>query len=527
MSTRRTFFVTAIAALLVASTLPAGVAPAVATPGDSVATDTTAEPPANASTTAAQSADIDVWTAPKDDFADLDDREAVLTAIRDGSLTRDRTVAEGDVAVFAVPASGAFGALDRERADDEPYADAFVDLVTDSGFWFHLNQTNPAPNLARARLDLAATNQNDGLHVVPDERNGTLFVAMRSDRMRLDRGQREGVRVEPGERYEANFTIAESVGLSGGRRTALGNVEFVERSATFETGDDGAIAWSAGNCNRLAGETSVAPGTELTAVVSGENRPFTRTLTLTVATDGTFGATVDTRDLGDNATFTARVRGFPDSDTSGFTANDAGFGRAVVRDQESDGRTVTVGSATLSAGGFVALYPADVLDDIATREPSDDGCVRLQFDGDRAADARLGASGYLDAGETADVQVPLDDSLTETRTVVAIAHRDTNGDRQFDPRTDGPYIVNESLLGTEATISLAANGTTLTTTTSPPTTVSPTTVTTSPTPHPPDTPEPETTTPVPTTTADGPGFGPLAALLALVALVALAAARRP
>lgn len=514
-------FTIALAILLLGSVLAVGVVPVAAVAGDGPATDTASTANATATATTAQSAEISVWTAPKDDFADLADREAVLTAIRSGSLTRGSTVAEGDVVVFAVPASGAFGALDREQTDDEPDADAFVDLVTDSGFRFHLNQTNPAPNLVRAKLDLAATNDADGLRVVPDERNGTLFVAMRTDRIRLDRGQREDLRVDPGDRYEANFTIAESVGLSGGRRTALGTVEIVERTASFETTDDGSLRLDLGlRCNAVDGQTSVAPGSELSVRLRGADGAFSLTREVVVARDGTFRAVVENLSRPSDRSFTASVRGFSDSETPGVV----GFGRSLttvsLADQRSDGRTVAVDSVSPFEPGFVALYPADA---VPGRRAGATGCP-IEIDRDRAAET-LGVSDLLPAERSTDVAVRLDEPLSESRRLVAVPFLDTNGNGRFDPRTDEPVFRNGTLVAAGADVTLApTNDTTPATTTTEPTTDSPTT--TSPTPHPPSTPESESTTVAATTAADGPGFGPLTALLALVALAGLAVRRR-
>ena len=538
MVSRSTLRSVVLAALLVGSVVAAGTATAAPRPtGDRPTTADAAHdhattagtaPLLSANATVQRAGDIGTWTAPAADFDDLDDREGVRTAIRNGSLTRTDTVAERDVAVLAVPASGAFGALDRQKDEDEPYADAFVDLVeSGEGFRFHLNQTNPAPNLAPARLDLAATNENDGLRVVPDERNGTLLVALKTDRLVLDRPDREDVRVRPGQEYEANFTIAESVGLSDGRRTALGTVEIAERTVRFDTGGRGEVVWSTADCNSLRGDTTVAPGSTLDLVVRGENRSFTWARTVTVAPDRTFLATFDTTDVGGLGSFTAQVRGFPDSDTPGAVARPVDRPQLRVSDQSSDGRTVSVGSVTMDTGGFVALYAVESPAALSVRRAPADGCPTSEFDADTATAALIGTSDALDAGQSTNVTVRLDEPLTASRTIVAVAHRDPNGDRRLDPREDAPYTANGTIVADGVTVSVD-RPTTPTTTVSP-TTDAPTTAvtpTTTATPHPPDTPEPTTTTPIPTTTADGPGFGPLVALLALVALTTLAARRR-
>lgn len=498
-----------LAALLLGSAGAAGAIPASAPAA--------ASPAANA--TAQDAADIGTWTAPAADFDDLDDHAAVRAALRNGSLTRTETVAEADVAVFAVPASGSFGALGRQKGDREPYADAFADLVAaDNGYRFSLNQTDPAPNLAPARLDLAATNENDGLRVVPDEANGTLYVALKTDRLVVDRPDREGLRVRPDQRYEANFTIAESVGLSGGRRTALGTVGFVERTASFET-TDGVLRLDPGQqCNAVAGQSSVAPGTAVTVRLRGTGDAVSLTREVPVGRDGAFRTAVANVTRPSGAAFVATVRGFPDSETDGVV----GFGRSLTTvsatDRSTAGRTVSVDSVFLFEPGFVALYPADA----APERTAPPGCpVEI----DRAA-ATVGVSARLPGNESTNVTVRLDEPLAESRRLVAVPFLDSNGNGQFDPRADDPVFVNGTLVAADLNASLdrptSPTPTTSVTADSQTTAATPTTTFT---PHPPDTPETETATGVATTTGTGPGFGPLAALLALVVLSAPARRR--
>lgn len=75
-------------------------------------------------------------------------------------------------------------------------------------------------------------------------------------------------------------------------------------------------------------------------------------------------------------------------------------------DQISDGTHVGVASVVLPNGGFVAV--------------------------EGPAGSIIGVSAFLDAGEHADVTVPLDEPLTEDAELVAVAHRDTNSNREFD-----------------------------------------------------------------------------------------------
>ncbi|WP_206424455.1 PGF-CTERM sorting domain-containing protein [Halorubrum sp. CSM-61] len=95
--------------------------------------------------------------------------------------------------------------------------------------------------------------------------------------------------------------------------------------------------------------------------------------------------------------------------------------------QDTDGETVVVGSVTLHDGGFVTVHDSSLAD----------GAV---FDSIR------GTSAYLGPGTHTDVEIALDDPLTEGDTVFAMAHRDTNGNEAYDfpgsdGAEDGPYAA--------------------------------------------------------------------------------------
>lgn len=88
-------------------------------------------------------------------------------------------------------------------------------------------------------------------------------------------------------------------------------------------------------------------------------------------------------------------------------------------DQTTDGAAVLVRSVDLSEGGFVVVH-------------DETGAV-------------VGASEYLGPGTASNVVVSLSEPLTESQELVAMAHRDTNGNEAFDfvetdGTEDGPYL---------------------------------------------------------------------------------------
>ncbi|ADQ66205.1 hypothetical protein C499_09564 [Halogeometricum borinquense DSM 11551] len=99
----------------------------------------------------------------------------------------------------------------------------------------------------------------------------------------------------------------------------------------------------------------------------------------------------------------------------------------TAADQTTDGQTVTIDSVTLHDGGFVTVHDATV----------SEGAV---FESVR------GTSAYLSPGTHENVTVELSKPLTETTTIVPMAHMDTNGNEAYDFVTsdgaeDGPYVA--------------------------------------------------------------------------------------
>ncbi|MDZ7700593.1 MAG: hypothetical protein U5J98_00215, partial [Halobacteriales archaeon] len=99
-----------------------------------------------------------------------------------------------------------------------------------------------------------------------------------------------------------------------------------------------------------------------------------------------------------------------------------------VSDQEVSGvvstQGVTVDHVSLPAGGFVAIY----------KPPGPD---------EDPASTLLGASSYLTAGSHENVRVALDSAITSTGELMAVAHRDDDGNNVFEfaasPDRDRPY----------------------------------------------------------------------------------------
>ncbi|WP_436903479.1 DUF7282 domain-containing protein [Halovenus halobia] len=109
-----------------------------------------------------------------------------------------------------------------------------------------------------------------------------------------------------------------------------------------------------------------------------------------------------------------------------------------IDDQQSDGTSVTVDFARLDDGGFVTIHDSTLLDGDAL------GSVR-------------GTSQYFDSGTQEEFTVELDEALTETETVIAMPHRDTNGNQTYDfvsseANNDGPYTDDDGAITDSAEV---------------------------------------------------------------------------
>jgi hypothetical protein len=123
---------------------------------------------------------------------------------------------------------------------------------------------------------------------------------------------------------------------------------------------------------------------------------------------------------------------------------------ATFEDQSTDGSSVTVASAALPDGGFVAMHDSSLLDG-------------------NVAGSVIGVSEKYDAGTVMKVEVPLysgvpgsdfdQSALQEDQTLIAMPHKDTNDNGIYDFITsggeaDGAYVQDGSAVVDDAEISV-------------------------------------------------------------------------
>ena len=146
-----------------------------------------------------------------------------------------------------------------------------------------------------------------------DEENDTYFIVYDTDDSDIDTTERS---IENDHTLEANFTVAEDEGnLADDRQTVLDEYDLVEGEHSL--GEP--VNVSASATQTISGETTVAPGTELSLRVrsSGDTQPsFLKTATVYVTENRTFSGTFDfsEQEVGDTYEITVR-NGPADSET--------------------------------------------------------------------------------------------------------------------------------------------------------------------------------------------------------------------
>ena len=451
--------------------------------------------------------DLQSWTAPQRTFNEIDDQEEFFEARdEDELLSEANRIAQGDTLVYQIESSSLIGALEAET-DGDDYGEGLADLVDDSddvveanAFTFRMEQENPTANREPKHLDIQDTSDRGGLTVIPDNGNSSVYLIFDTDQMNMDRGDNDNDLGVGTDSYETNYTIGPESGIpdEDEKITVTDTFQMVERELEFDTSANDLIEVRAEPEQLIAGETSVAPGTEIRLRLRGteDDAPFLKDPTVTVSDGGNFSALVDFSDQPGNTSWEAEASQF-DGKTDGIILPPRSASIEFV-EQSTFGTQVTVDSVNTSDGGFVAIHR-----DSATGEV-------------------VGTSDLLDSGTVENLGITINADLEDGETLYAVPHYDDNEDGEFSEGIDPAYQRDGSPVNASANVQIR---TPTPTTTAPPTTTTepPTTTTTTVeiTPNATTAPEEEETT-----TTTGPGLTVGIALLALLATALLAARRR-
>lgn len=405
------------------------------------------------------------------------------------------------------------------RVVSEDDSDSSDVLVQDApAFEVAIDGTN-SPVTAGAALTVDATIENTG------GSTGTQAVALTVGDVERDSSE---LTLEPSESRSVEFTWETADGDAGEYTAAVASEDdaddtavAVESPAFFDVSLVGTNAPVTAGEELVAGarvtNTGSGSGTQEVALTVGGTQRDATTVTLDAgkSVDVYFDWVPESADTGTHELVVASADG---EDATNVTVEPDAW--VTIDDQtvaDSAYQEVVVASTRLPEGGFVTIYNTSVGDGVD-------------------ADTLIGASSYLEAdNEFANVRVDLDDALSETRTLYAVIHEDSDTDNRFEfgdgNGDDGPYTRNGEPVSDSATVRVATPTPTATSTPSPTPTATPTPTpttapTATPTPWPESSPTPAVTPTETTDGSEGPGFGLPGALLALTLGSGLLARRR-
>ncbi|WP_276302420.1 BGTF surface domain-containing protein [Halorussus lipolyticus] len=251
---------------------------------------------------------IQVWTAP--DPANVGSPARIAEV-----ATQDSDIAYQDWAIVQVQASGLYS-----------YVQDLSDLNNDStGLSMTLTQVGeinvPPEEVSLERGELVVDEENDQFFLVFDSNTLT-----------------------PNATYSANFTISDANPyVEPGNGTSLvANFTTVPREVSL----DRPIEVSASSEATLSGDSTLAPGTEISVEVANTGRnPFLRRSTATVQEDGSWEATFDLSGVPAGTNFTVSITDPAVRETGGVVAGDAGEDDQATETEEAD-ETTTAGEET-------------------------------------------------------------------------------------------------------------------------------------------------------------------------------------
>jgi hypothetical protein len=386
----------------------------------------------------------------------------------------------------------------------ETVTERFRALVDSDLVSLSVEQVDPAPDVAPARLDL----DGPGVHVVYKRDSDAYYLVVDTATAQVTRGDETGTGLPVGARFRTNLTVTAASDLASSPETVTGSFLVVERSATVGTHSEAGALWVLPEQGqRVAGNTTLAPGSTVRVHVRTSDGAFERTTTATVQPGdgrGSFETTVGLQSLSEGTTVQTSVL-----DATGELTSTPESVTVRTPSATLDSSTLTVEGATLQVTLSANL--------------SRGGLVTVRADN---ASGRLVGVVPVDPGGER-VSVPLSDPPAKNTPLVVRAVRDLDGDGVFTPGVDEPYEEANSPRPIELTMVLYRTPPSATKTpSSTPTATVTATAGTTPT----GSPTATETTRTRTATDDGglastvPGFGPLVALLAV--LVAIARLRR-
>ncbi len=275
-----------------------------------------------------------------------------------------------------------------------------------------------------------------------------LSVAAQSDTVAIDEiSQSGGLEVIPQQQNESTFVLlnvgaidslaVEDEGVPLNLRIDASNTDPIEqtktivpRQATFERSAD-SLQLRADPNQTIRGKSTVAPGTNLTVVTkSEEGAPFQITEQTQVGANGSFELQLDLNKSSAGTSFSVSISNESLENTPTLDGQIDSASSADIEIGTGSGKSqgqIVVSRANLSDGGFLAIYNGSYL--------SNSSSSRHEY--------YRGVSSHLDAGQSEEIPIRYDPSGTGNRTIVVVAHHDSNGNEKFDydnSALDAPYV---------------------------------------------------------------------------------------
>ncbi|WP_396610263.1 ArtA-dependent S-layer glycoprotein [Haloferax sp. S1W] len=302
-----------------------------------------------------------IWTAPTG--SDLAESSDVYDAIDNGNLTESDAVANGDIVVHQVSATGLEGAFDASDFDS----------LTGTQFNVSVEQTNPGPNRDPKVLGINSSSAT----VIADGENDTYFIVYDLDDVSASRTDfystsADQLSVEDDDAFNATFHVLEDGDLTDAEDGESTSAEFDVSEPTLDLNKD-EFGVEAAADQTLSGTASVAPGTALTVRVKsdGDTQPrFLKTSTAYVQADGTFSSTFDFSEQNVNDTFEVTVS--VDKGTAEDATADGVVGAASEETTTVEETTTAEETTTEEPTETTTAAPTEEPTETATEEPAEE-----------------------------------------------------------------------------------------------------------------------------------------------------------
>ena len=237
---------------------------------------------------------LTTWTAPQNSFADLEESGDIYEAINNGNVTQVDSIAENDVAVVQLQASGLGGAFAS--------GDLSKVLDGDDRYWgsMTIEQANPGPNQQAEELQLAGSS---AVTFVNDAKNNSYFFVINTNNVGVNNGDGN---LDAGDEYEATFTVLgeDNTNLADENEEVASSFEVVEGELSFSEDENYNVTQTDGRT--ISGSSTLAPGSsiDLKVTSTGDTQPrFLKTGSTHITQNGTWSATFNMSDTNVGDTF--------------------------------------------------------------------------------------------------------------------------------------------------------------------------------------------------------------------------------